>query len=166
MDTTNTISKEELLKEIARRLKQVRKKFNLKQADMALKSGFRRTTYVNNERRRTFPGALAFYRWAESLGISMDWLICNRGSMVYTAQEEPRQEEVPATPGAPGIQKVLKKKEEIKIADDIRELLEDIDRLPLLRFEVLAFHQRFKLKNRELFEPAIKITDEEKENIE
>lgn len=164
MDITNTISKEKLLREIGMRLKQVRKTFNLNQADMALKSGFRRTTYVNNERRRTFPGALAFSRWAESLGISLDWLICNRGSMVYTAKEEPRQEDVLSTPEAPGIQKVPKKKEEIKISDDIRELLEDIDRLPLLRFEVLAFHQRFKLKNRELFEPAIKITDEEKEN--
>ncbi|NIM11786.1 MAG: hypothetical protein GTO45_06675 [Candidatus Aminicenantes bacterium] len=163
----NTISKGKLLREIGMRLRQVRRRFNLRQADMALQSDCKRTTYVKNESGETFPGALAFRRWADGLNISLDWLICDRGSMVYKPKEQikedTREKKEKETPKALVVPKAVEEKEDITLSDDVRELLEHMEQVPLLYFEVLAFFHRFKLKYRELFEPTLRTTDEERE---
>ena len=39
---------------------------------------------------------------------------------------------------------------------DVRGLVEDVDRIPLLRYEVLSFYYRFKRDNKEWVEKTMK----------
>ena len=141
--------RKKLAVEIGSRLKVMRKALNISQERMAANFGVSRTTYTNNEVGKTFPGLHALKVLADSFEVSMDWLICSRGPMLYGDRMEQKQET--------GLGSVL---------GEVKELLEHMEHVPLLRHEVLSFFYKFKLENRELVETAMKGSkiEEEKGN--
>jgi len=137
------MEKRRLLQEIGSRLRQVRKALRLSQQELAEKFGYARATYVKNESGFTFPGVMAFHTLGNMYEISLDWLICNKGTMYH------REEEPPLNRDAGGRQSP-----QPPLPEEVAALVADMDRIPLRQHEVLAFYLRYKLKNRELFDPA------------
>ena len=144
------MEKRKLLQELASRLRKARRALRMTQKDLSSRCGCTRPTYVKNELGNTFPGGMVYYVLGDNFGISLDWLIRGTGSMFYReeAQEEGPVEKTvePETKPLPG---------------EIAELVEDMERVPLLRHEILAIYLRYKLKNRQLFEPSAMLQEVE-----
>lgn len=126
------MSRRKLLEAIGSRLKKVRFTLGYSQEKMAPHLGVQRTGYAKNEKGETLPGLYALTVLANNFKISLDWLLCNKGPMYYKEKgaEQGFGMEV--------------------IKEDVQELLQYMDRIPLLRYEVLSFFQRFKVENKEL----------------
>jgi len=139
-----TMEKRRVLQEIGSRLKQVRKALKLSQQDLASRCGYGRGTYVKNELGVTFPGVMVFHTLGNMYEISLDWLLCNKGSM-YSREEKLSSETLETTAG---------QDRQAPLPGEVKALIEDMDRIPLLRHEVLTFYLRYKLNNRELFDPS------------
>jgi len=91
----------------------------------------------------TFPGVMVFHTLGNMYEISLDWLICKKGTMYHREEVPPLEQE------AGGHQSL-----QSPLPEEVEALVEDMDRNPLLRHEVLAFYLRYKLENRDLFDPA------------
>lgn len=99
-------------------------------------------TYRRYERGEILPGFLSLYSVAMKLGISLDWLVGGRGPVFYQEKGEKKSTEV--VPGT--IQQVF--------SPEIANLIDHIERIPLLRDEMLAFFYKFKVEHRELIEKS------------
>jgi len=99
-------------------------------------------TYHRYEQGKMLPGYTALYSAAKKLGISLDWLVCSKGPVYYKEIEKKDQvEEKTETPqdlltGASG--------------EEINDLLEHMNRIPLLRHEVLVYFYKFKARNKDM----------------
>lgn len=147
------MEKRRLLQELASRLRKTRNALRISQKDLAAKCGYTRPTYVKNELGQTFPGTMVYYTLGDTFGISLDWLICSKGSMFYREEEAEAKVEVPAE------KPVETNREPLPV--EIEKLVADMEKVPLLRHEILAFYLRYKLKNRELFDPSAVLQEEE-----
>ena len=141
------MDKRRLLQELASRLRKTRGALRISQKDLAARCGYTRPTYVKNELGNSFPGAMVYYVLGDTFGISLDWLIRGKGPMFY------REEEAEVDTPAETIREPL--------PEEIDALVEDMERVPLLRHEVLTFYLRYKLKNRGLFDPAAMLQEVE-----
>jgi transcriptional regulator with XRE-family HTH domain len=129
------MKKKELLHEIAQRLRKIRDTLGLSAVDMTENIKTHRATYYKYENAMAFPHFTILSRLGNSLGISMDWLILNRGSMLY--KEKVSENEAAANPLD-------------ALPRDIKELVEHMVRIPMLKYEtLLSFHQ-FKENHKEL----------------
>jgi transcriptional regulator with XRE-family HTH domain len=135
------MNRKQLLKEVGFRLKEMREASKCSQERMAAHFGIGRSAYTKNENGETFLSLNALSELGNTFDVSLDWLICNKGPMFY--KEKARQGEIISM-------EVVK--------EDVLELLEHMERLPLLRYEVLSFFQRFKVENKELVDSAVNHT--------
>jgi transcriptional regulator with XRE-family HTH domain len=100
------------------------------------------TTYHRYEQGKMLPGFPGLYSAAEKLGISLDWLVCSKGSVYYKDIEKKDQVEV--------------KKETLQdflpgaSQEEIKDLLEHMNRIPLLRHEVLVYFYKFKAEHKDI----------------
>jgi transcriptional regulator with XRE-family HTH domain len=100
------------------------------------------TTYHRYEQGKMLPGFTALYSAAEKLGISLDWLVCSKGPVYYKEIVKKNQvEEKKETPqdfltGSSG--------------EEIKDLLEHMNRIPLLRHEVLVYFYKFKAEHKDM----------------
>jgi len=134
--------KKELRQAVASRLKKVREILGFTQERMVTFFGVQRTTYTRNERGDTFPGYPVLLKLATKFDISLDWLVCGKGPMIF--------KEKAATGGSGGTADVK------EMHPEHRELILAMTKVPLLHHEVLALFQRFKVENRALMEPVEK----------
>ncbi len=135
------MKKKDLLHEIAQRMRKVRETMSLSAVDITENIKTHRATYYKYENARAFPHFTILFRLGNSLGISMDWLILNRGSMLY--KEKDSENEAAANPLN-------------ALPQDIKELVEHMERIPMLKYEtLLSFHQ-FKENHKELVESSMK----------
>ena len=134
--------KTRLRQAVALRLKKVRHSLDYTQVQMAKFFGIARTTYTRHELGDSFPSYTILKKIGNKFDISLDWLIRGYGPMHYKVKREAN-----ATDDGKGI------------AEEYRELLEYMEKVPLCRYEVLAFFQRFKLENKELLEPIETLSD-------
>jgi transcriptional regulator with XRE-family HTH domain len=132
------INRKESLQEIGKRLRRVRKQLNYSLERMAGKLGISQSGYYKNEGRITLPRLNTLYRLFNDFDISLDWLLFDQGPMHY-------KEKRPGIESADG-----KKKNGTLGLDDksseVRELLEAMDRDPLLRHELLVYFYKYKNK--------------------
>jgi transcriptional regulator with XRE-family HTH domain len=139
------MDKKNLLIEIGYKLKKVREALRLKNSELADDIGFNRSSFCRYESGKTPPGIKTLYGLGEKFNISLDWLICNKGEMFYreiaATELEKESMEPPAPPSSPTLD---------SLPGDIRELLEHMERIPLLRYEILTYFLKFKDKNKEL----------------
>jgi hypothetical protein len=76
---------------------------------------------------------------SNDLKVSLDWLIANKGKMFVEEGLPPED-----------------KKELKNLNNEIKELLYVMRHLPLVRYEVMGFYQKFKLDNQEYITPLLK----------
>jgi transcriptional regulator with XRE-family HTH domain len=134
------MKKKEFLHEIAQKLLKIRETLGLSASAISGNIKVHRITYYKYETGRAFPHFSVLSRLGKSLGISLDWLILDRGTMFYKEKdsEKAAANSLSALP------------------QDIRELVEYMERIPILKYEtLLSFHQ-FKANHKELVESAFK----------
>ncbi len=135
------MDKKTIMREIGYKLKKLRESLRYRIFEMADYLGNERTSYTRYELGQTPPKLMTLYKVAEKFDISLDWLIRNKGPM-YFKQKQGNQTEPPPTPAdAP--------------PDDIKELLDHMQDIPLLRYEVLTMFHKFKEKNKDMVEQAM-----------
>lgn len=139
------MDRKNLLIEIGYKIRKVREALKLKNSELADDIGFNRSSINRYESGKTPPGIKTLYRLGEKFNISLDWLICNKGEMFYKEMvvNEPQKEtiDVPLPPPQPTLD---------SLPGDIRELLEHMERIPLLRYKILTHFLEFKGQNKEL----------------
>jgi transcriptional regulator with XRE-family HTH domain len=144
------MNRNQIVKETGLRLKKIRKSLTYTQEKMGSYLGVKRPSYDRYERGEVFPGPKALIVLANTFKVSLDWLIANKGTMIYSEKQPPavnvQQPEEQAQPQAKTGPDV--------VTADVQELLEHMERIPLLRYEVLTLFHKFKLKNKDLVESA------------
>lgn len=131
-----------LLKDIGYKLRQIREPLKYSQREMAGYMDAYTSSYSRHEKGETFPSIPSLYMLAANLDISLDWLICGKGTILYKEKEQ-------AIERSNEVQAKTAETAEIKTAssalqEDINELLDYMERIPQIRYEVLVLF--FKLK--------------------
>ena len=129
------MKKKDLLHETAQRMRKIRETLRLSAVDITGNIKTHSATYYKYENARAFPHFTILFRLGNSLGISMDWLILNKGPMLYKEKDSENQAAANPLDALPR---------------EIRELVEHMERIPMLKYEtLLSFHQ-FKENHKEL----------------
>ncbi|NIM12267.1 MAG: helix-turn-helix domain-containing protein [Candidatus Aminicenantes bacterium] len=137
------MNRKKRLEAIGSRLRRVRMQLGYSQKKMASYFGIQQSGYTKNEMGGSVPGLHTLIVLSSTFGISLDWLLCEKGPMYYKEKESSFHGGI----------------SEIGPADvrkDVKELLETMERIPLLCYQVLSFFQKFKVENKELIESVIK----------
>jgi len=132
-----------LLKDVGDKLRKARKPLKYSQNEMADRLDAYRTSYHRYERGETSPQLTALYELAKTFDISLDWLIADKGPM-YFKEKEVKEKPEPAADTPQTTQ------------EDIKELIEHMEQIPLLRYEVLVMFHKFKEDRKEIVETAMK----------
>ena len=156
------MNRKDLLKDIGYKLKKIREALNYSSPDMASRFGVVRSSYLRNESGQTCPDIQTMRILGTAFDVSLDWLICDKGPMYYREKEPSR-----AQPGKP-VEKTVESqvpqtgveaKSSLEIPDtvpeDIRELLEHMKRIPLLRYQILASFHKFKAEYKDMVSAAM-----------
>lgn len=139
------MSIDEFAKAIGDKMEKVRKNNNISVTNMAAALNINRITYVRNSIGRAIPNIYTLYNLGKRFGISLDWFLLDEEPMLRS--EKIVEKEVEAVPLQPQTPPLL---------PDIKELLDHMDKIPLLRHEILAQFYRFKEENQTLVEKAMK----------
>ena len=134
------MNKKTLLSNMRRKLPMIRENLKYSQREMAGRLGIYNASYSRHENGETMPMVTTLYKLGNTFNISLDWLIQNKGPMYYSEKEET------GTNGA--ISKELRQ--------DVNELLEHMEKIPLLRYETLAYFHKFKEEHKEMVTEAMK----------
>ncbi|MDQ1354718.1 MAG: cro/C1-type protein [Acidobacteriota bacterium] len=129
------MDKKSLLRDIGRRLRSARAALNYSRGEMGAQFGISMTGYTKNENGLTVPGIGALYKLGTRFNISLDWLICGKGTMISKNQDT--------------LAEKLGVKEPL-LLEDVKELLQHMERIPRLRYEILGQFHKFKEENKEL----------------
>ena len=127
----------DLLKEMRHKLSQLRQNQKDTISQMADRLGVWRSTYVRNENGETPLSYKAMSAMVDHYGVSLDWLVVNKGPMYY--KEKELKNEPPLNP-------------------DFKELIEHMERIPMLKHEMLLSFCKFKEDRKGLVEAAMKNT--------
>jgi transcriptional regulator with XRE-family HTH domain len=119
-----TKSRQEWAQEFGVKLREVRLSLGLTITKMAARLGLDRTSYVRNEAGRTMPGLFTFIGVGRMFNISLDWLLLNRGGKAYEGDAPKRPIE--------------------NVSLEIQEMVEEMNRTPSLRHELLAHYFKYK----------------------
>jgi len=138
------MDKKKLLREIGYKLRQFREPLRYRSSEMADSIGAERTGYSKYEQGKAAPQLIVLYRLAEKFDVSLDWLIRGKGPVYYKQKE--------AKESAAGPTKT----------SEINELLDHMEKIPLLHHEILAYFLKFKDKNKEMVEKAFEPTEHTK----
>ncbi len=141
--------KKELRKAIGLRLKEIRKALRFTQEVMAriLETG--RPNYTRIEIGDTFLNHVILHKLAAEFNVSMDWLICGRGSMFIQKREDRDVE------NKGDVQSLDQAQLEKPKNPEIAELLEYMEQIPFLYHDVLEFFYRFKIKHKEIIKAML-----------
>lgn len=150
------MNKKDLLKDIGYRLKKIRDSLNYSPPGMASRLGIARSSYIRNENGKTCPAIHSMRVLAKTLDISLDWFICEKGPMFYHEKETGQPVAGPDKPEI--IPAALEEVAEVKpiretpepLPEEIRELVEHMQRIPLLRHEILAAFHLFKEQHKNM----------------
>lgn len=119
-----------------RRLRELRKHLHMTQKEFGALFGLTRSGLGKHEREDSFLTLKMLQILADKYNVSMDYLLCNRGTLFY---------EKGAFENGKG-----------KFTDDeVKELLSLMARVPLVRHSVMGYFQRFKIENREIIEKEL-----------
>ncbi|MCP4146350.1 MAG: hypothetical protein GY757_01245 [bacterium] len=121
--------------EISRRLEEVRHAAHYTVPQMAKAMGIKGATYLTNIKGTYTPTLQGLCRLADSLKVSLDWLLKGRGSMFCKN-----------APVFKGVDSYSDEKEEMEAL---------MEKLPLVRHSVMGYYQKFKLENMELINRAL-----------
>jgi transcriptional regulator with XRE-family HTH domain len=140
-----------LYRTIASRVRRLRSSWNCSRNEMARRFGITPNAYGKNETGYSRPGMHTLYLLAKDYDISMDWFLFNKGPMNFakrteTAKSEKKAEVLKQEPQTKQPEKTI-----TELAPEIQELLDHMEKLPELRYGVLAHFHHLK---RELEKPV------------
>lgn len=124
--------KQELKKEVGKRLRQFREKAGFTQRRMASYFDIGHANYSRIERGEIFPGIYVLNILKQEFNLSLHWLVCGQGEML-----EPDDKE----------NDCIDVKEYTR---DVRELFQYIEKIPMVKHAVLSFFMEYKMKNEEM----------------
>ena len=155
------MNRKEILKDIGYRLKKVREALKYSGPHMASRFGVVRSSYLRNEKGQTCPDIQTMHILGTEFDVSLDWLICDKGPM-YHREKEQTQVETPAEkpgetrePPVTGLEMKPAPEPLDTVPGDIREMLEHMKRIPLLRYQLLASFHKFKAEYKEMVSAAM-----------
>jgi transcriptional regulator with XRE-family HTH domain len=134
---------ESLLKEMGNKLRQLRQNLKETRSQMADRLGIWRSTYIRNENGETPISYKTMISLVNRFGVSLDWMVLNKGPMYYKEKEV--KNEQPPNPLD-------------SLNPDFKELIEHMERIPMLKHEMLLSFCKFKEDRKDLVEAAMKST--------
>ncbi len=152
---------------IGKRLQDLREDLDLSNAEMARLCKLVKRSYIRNEEGATYPSITTLNQLSEGYNVSMDWLLFDEGTMY--------RQKISDTPPTPEITETREQTDEneraeqterqelpeIASQDEVRELLEHMDRIPMLKYELLLQFQNFKIDRKEIVDAAMRDTEPE-----
>lgn len=125
--------KDLLKEEIGGRVRKVRSRLGLSQQRMATLLDMAKISLNRIERGLNYPSALTLTRLAKQFDVSMDWLLCNRGSMLQVKEASKSESDEGKNSGL--------------FERDVEALVNLMRRSPLVRYSMMDHFQRFKMEN-------------------
>jgi transcriptional regulator with XRE-family HTH domain len=149
------MDRKELLREVSGKLFLLRKSLHLNKIGMSLGMGMSVSSYYKNEAGLNGLDMLTMHKLAKKFNISLDWLVLGRGEMIYKSPNEIKKE-VSQSLEKISTHETEKNNEDLR--EDLKELMDHMDCIPLLRYEVLTMFHKFKESKKSLIEEAMKLT--------
>ncbi|NIM12854.1 MAG: helix-turn-helix domain-containing protein [Candidatus Aminicenantes bacterium] len=163
--------KRNMSREIGLKLKKLREQEGWSKTEMASRLGVTPSGYGKNEKGVNTPGIVTLQRLRERFDLTMDWLFFDEGPR--TRQEKKKREtqleqeleelkrELAAQREA--YEQVLEEKTRqdkewqekaaaLELKPEVKELLEQMVRIPMLYYQIMLSYQKFKVENKELVE--------------
>jgi transcriptional regulator with XRE-family HTH domain len=125
------------MREVGKRLKELRKHLNLTQTELGKQLGIKGSAVGKQERGEALPSTRGLQILASRYNASIDYLLCNRGTLFYDKDDLNR----------PGSKRVMD--------GEVEELFSLMARVPLVRNSVMAYFQRFMIENRDVIEKEL-----------
>ena len=147
--------KEKKLRAIGARLQKLRKAAGNSKEAMAAHLGITGSGYHKNEQGIHFPNMDVLENLSEKDDVSMDWLLLGKGSEHFKeglGRLRELENELETAKGE--LEAARSKPSPVETKPEVKELLDIMERVPLLYHEILAHFQRFKVDNGDLLEAA------------
>jgi transcriptional regulator with XRE-family HTH domain len=124
---------------------------------MARRLGISSAAYYKNETGDTIPNTATLSRMEKEYDISMDWFLFGKGAVYYSKERQrvavlEKELEAVKKELEQEREKLAAKEKELEVRQELRQLIEYMDRDPLLYHELMAYFERFKRANRESVE--------------
>ncbi|MCP5104946.1 MAG: helix-turn-helix transcriptional regulator [bacterium] len=142
------------VKAIGSRLLKVREEAGYSRNQMAARIGITANGLGKNETGLNIPCLESLHYLSETRGISMDWLFFNKGPERFSEKSR-REKELELE-----VEKLKRKHEQrervsaLAVKPEVGELLEYMERSPVLYYEIMLYFQKFKGEDKELPEEA------------
>ncbi len=136
--------KKVLAKEIGARLRKLRQEAGYSREQMAARFGISVNGYGKNEAGLNMPGLKSLHYLSESRGISMDWLLFNKGTVRHN-EKNPREKELELE-----VEELKRKQAKLDgvsalaLNPEVAKMLEHMERSPVLYHQILLHFQEFK----------------------
>lgn len=148
----------DLTKDVGIKMRKLRQSLKLSNSRMAARLNVSRGTYSRNEEGKSMPGVATLIKLNKDYNISLEWLLLNKGPMYYL--KEPSESEKEETPPEEIKEEPPEPHPAIRLLESLgsesEELLEHMDRIPLLRHKVMVLFHTFKEDRKEMIERTMK----------
>jgi len=153
--------KKKISREIGLKLKTLREQQKLSQTEMAARLGVTVSGYSKNEKGENKPGIVMLHRLWERFDLSMDWLFFDEGPRT---RKEKKKREAELEQELEELKRGLAAQREtdeqgwqeraaaLELKPEVKELLEQMVRIPMLYYQIMLSYQKFKVENKELVE--------------
>lgn len=144
---------------VGQRMKQVRRSRNFSRRQMAAWLNLKESSYYKNENGENLPGWLTLSRLFNQMGISVDWLMLNHGTMlakdkgvsVNQVEKDKTQQQEKLNKAGNALQEAQAELEGYRklksLLPEMDELMETMVNDPELRYDVLLNFHRYKKAN-------------------
>ena len=126
--------------EVGSRLKEIRQRLKMTQQQLGEKLGINGSAVAKHENGITFPTGKMLNILASKYTVSMDYLLCGRGTLFYEDKDIPDSNRY---------------KYIIREDKELAELVSMVSSMSWVRHAVLSYFQRFKLEHRHLIEKEL-----------
>ncbi|MCP5051208.1 MAG: helix-turn-helix transcriptional regulator [bacterium] len=155
------INRHELSLNAGEKLRKLRKEFHLTSPEMADRLRLKSNNYRKNENGVAFPNPKTLYLLTTEFNVSLDWFFFDRGPKFLS--EKNREQELEkkiaelekelelARQGNTRLEKEAEAKSQLE--QEVKEMLDYMEQVPVFYHETLAHFHRFKMQNRQAAEP-------------
>jgi len=123
----------EIKKSFSEKLISIKKASSMNAKEMAGILGIKRESYERYEKSSFAPRMHTLYTLGKRFRVSLNWLILDEGPMFLSSEAEVKKNLVLSDTA-----------QNVQMSSDIKELVESMEKNPLLRYEILAQFHRFK----------------------
>jgi transcriptional regulator with XRE-family HTH domain len=134
------MTRKEIASSLGLKLQKIQKIFNKSGVQMAEILNCVRVSYLRNEKGQTIPNIFTIYNLATQLDISLNWFLLDEGPMYIKDIARVKDVESISRP----------------LTADLKELFEHMEKIPLLRHDILLRFQQFKEEHSLMVEKAMK----------